>query len=669
MDNILQIREKLEYDRKDNSIVLDAHVDKVIFPERILHLLVEEQKRLNIHRLPHPLVFRLSTFSMNTYVGVLQFHDGDPNRIYLSSDVCERLNICGNGNKNENTDITNTHNGDEEGEGGEENDNGNGDHLVTLNVELALNVSGYDDHDDKSSIEIKPHEVYSDITDWKSFLEATLSSRYTAVTTGDTLYFDINNKTYILDVTNVKTSKGIRTACVVDRDVELTIKGESNMLINESGNNSDTDNVNPEYINIGETEGILKIGRRYQFEAIEKGVKVLFEGDFVSDVDMFVNFDRFKHISVNEIDKSEIRYPFVYILGDGNGKDVKYRICNEIDIDNNVEEGIDDENFKKCGNCGKLIAIQSYTMHFNFCNRNTVSCPVCNKNFMKQIPETHWICCNKCGEGEHSFNLHKRYYHEKGICDLCEFSSDKFVDICYHKSNECFKSLHICKYCHLKLPRGESNFESKYHQCSRHEWECGSKTTKCDKCNKFIQLRMLEQHFKIHNIQRKNQELPKICKNDLCVNVINETENNNKLGLCSICFGSLYSSDNDPEGSKLRNRIERRYVMQLKNGCNNKDCDNKYCGNNKECIINDEDRKSIVKIVRFVKENLVQDFNKFKFCVSLEMNKRRQIIKIFEEIYLNEWSYEWVCLSNEKNGNDINKMKDWLEDNGVKINE
>ncbi|GMM43787.1 hypothetical protein DAPK24_003620 [Pichia kluyveri] len=625
----IQILEKVKYDPLNENITLPNHTDKIILPEEILNNLIKLQKENSFTSLPHPLVFRLSTPSNYTYVGVREFHSIDNESVFLSKDVKERLRL----NKEE---------------------------LAQLSVELAYNVIDIG----KASIELEPILNYS-IRDWKVFLESTLSKNYTAVTTGDVITFEVGEMEYKLKVNNVKTFNQIRTVCVIDRDIDLNIQIPQNSEVKEDKN-----------LQIGEyrdlfndKNGTIDIHERCKLN-IGVGMKFVSINniDFTISYDQFVDGERFLMGSMNKPIKEWINETdddvAVYIYAIIGPIDFQIVIAEDI-----VEETVPEDSMR-CNYCNNIIKKQSQILHENFCKRNNVLCSLgCNRVFLKEIPKTHWHCCSTYGDDEQSYKVHQEYIHDLSmsdyICDECEKYNaiNKYV-ICEHKNNECYKSLHECRYCHLILPRGKPSNESIFYGISEHEWQCGSKTTECFKCNKIIKLRDLETHLKLHEIMKLQQSTPLKCKNELCVEIISNNVENS-LQLCDICFGSLYSNILDPDGKKLLQRIERRYILQIKNGCGDEKCENEYCQSSKKCLLKGS---NMVEIVKFVKNNIIPEVineKKFKFCVSNKMNQHRRYVEYFIG---GEYEEGWVCKSNKECGDDIEKMSGWLDKYAVKTN-
>lgn len=666
-DEKLSILEKLKYDPHNRAKVLPRHTDKIILPERVLHSLVDLQKIHGLSSLPHPLVFRLSTPSHNTYVGVKEFHDEDENSIFISEDVSKRLNLI--------PPIF-----------GEATEQILEENVEVLSLELALNVSGIDNTIKKATIELAPRENYR-VSDWKSFLEATLPTNYTAVTTNDTLTFDFEGQEYILDVISVKTSENIRTVSVIDRDIELKIKTPIGEFKSSSESNDDHEACLPgEYIDLfGDKKGEIKVDGRVKLK-IAPAEKIIADGEFSLAFDQFVGKLRFEFATMNKPEKEWINKTddelsiYVYAFGkDTNGSlgPLKFTVGKQDIKDENDEQGDNemiDADSVRCVYCKNIIKASSQVLHENFCRRNNVLCPKgCGEVFFKSIPETHWHCCSTYGDGEWSKQLHVEYMHENSAmgvtCELCgEYHCLTKYVVAQHVSRECPKALHECRYCHLVVLRGEPSGESRFYGVSSHEWLCGSKTTECHKCNKIVKLRDLETHMKLHDMDRLNKPIPQVCSNSLCVNVVSP-DKSNVVGLCQDCFGSLYSTVYDPDGKKLLQRIERRYILQVKNGCGSKECENELCGSSARCKVPVETRASMASVVKYVKEEVMKEVLArhgrslhFQFCVPRSMDQRRHFVSMFEG---GEWAHGWICKSNELKGNDINAMRQWLENNAV----
>lgn len=637
----MQILEKLTYDPNDTSRSVPEHTDKIILPAKILEELMDFMKYDPLPKLPHPLVFKLSTPSNSTYVGVKEFHDLNIDNLYLSQDVIKRLNIG---------DIENS---------------------LLLSLELALNVSDFGDKtDNKARVEIAPRETYLHVSDWKKFLESTLSTSYTAISTNDILTFDIDGHDYILDVKSVKTTNNLKTVCVVDRDIGLVVKLPHGKKDKQKGGGDDE--ISDLF---KDKSGILKAKQKFKL-ILEPDEIFRCDGEFLISFDKFVGLNRFEFGSIISPKKEWINKTdyeteiFIYVLGketDGGIKDVTFNVSKvekdelKKDDDNNGNNEEVDENSIKCEYCDKIISKSSLVLHESFCKRNNIKCSQCNEVFFKKIPEKHWHCCNgTLGTGDWSKYLHDTYLHgEIFNCNVCNYFHGNEYELSLHLARECPKALHECRYCHLCLIRGEPSVTSKFHEVSFHEWKCGSKTTDCSRCGRIVKISNLKAHLRLHDLNRLKQVTPIKCSNKLCLNLSNE----NNLKLCADCFGPLYSRAHDPDGKKLRQRIERRYILQLRNGCEFKNCQNKLCHNSSDGVLSKD--TSMPEIVQYVKDD-VMNKTEFSFCVNEGMNFRRYLVEFFKD---EDWEIGWVCKSMEMTGGIVPEMKTWLEENAVRKSE
>jgi hypothetical protein len=68
-----------------------------------------------------------------------------------------------------------------------------------------------------------------------------------------------------------------------------------------------------------------------------------------------------------------------------------------------------------------------------------------------------------------------------------------------------------------------------------HESECGARTITCQKCNKQVQLKDINMHFKFHQFELKSKVIYK-CANTHCSNVF--TSYQNEMKLCAVFLKS-----------------------------------------------------------------------------------------------------------------------------------
>lgn len=364
---------------------------------------------------------------------------------------------------------------------------------------------------------------------------------------------------------------------------------------------------------------------------------------------------------------------------------------------------------KQCQNCQNFVPARSYQLHLTFCERNNIRCPKgCNQLFLRKdggIPKSHWHC-EECqehnnnnnsslssifGNTEQSHQFHIQKVHTPVHCDACEQTESLFsntIDLALHKTTTCPAKLHICQFCHLKLPQGVASPVDILEGYTGHESFCGSKTTDCPTCKKAVRLRDLSAHMMIHNFQRLSNKPPSnICSNINCLRVLENESPQTKppYGLCAMCYGPLHNSTHDPTGNRIKQRVERRYVIQLTRGCGKPFCTNyetcatamglklkmpEVMAKVKELMEMKEDNdESFLNSTTTTKNDPVnQRFKTVKFCVDETTLKRKMFVDLISEIehlYSKEWAAKAIHLAK---GNEAEARK-WLETNAVKISE
>ncbi|KAF5094553.1 hypothetical protein D0Z00_003494 [Geotrichum galactomycetum] len=361
-----------------------------------------------------------------------------------------------------------------------------------------------------------------------------------------------------------------------------------------------------------------------------------------------------------------------------------------------------DLNSKVCVNCHKTVPAQSYQMHAVFCERNNVVCPRgCGKLFLRRdggVPEAHWHC-DECtaqhgapvyGNSAASHTLHTAYFHEPvPTCPQClpeaphtgGFPSRAALAL--HLTTACSGRLHICRFCHLRVPQEETTYLDRANGFTGHETRCGSKTTECTTCGKVVKLSLLASHMDYHNSQRLNQKnVPVLCANGNCVRTVagggGGGANNGSetpLGLCAICFGPLHSTVYDPTGVKLAQRIERRYVIQATRGCGKPWCANQAACASANPALRAGGMAQVMPLVQALTARAINDNNtdsgflpKFEFCVDEMTTKRKLFVDMVvedEQIYARAWVARAVELAK---GNEP-RARQWLETHAIKLTE
>lgn len=135
---------------------------------------------------------------------------------------------------------------------------------------------------------------------------------------------------------------------------------------------------------------------------------------------------------------------------------------------NNQIEGVD---FKTCDNCKRKIPISVFNTHSATCFRINWYCELCAESFQKR--EQH----------QHIEEIHSMIF-----CDCGDEVERRFL--ASHQQSECKKRMVKCEFCPLEIS---------YIEKFEHEQKCGSQTTKCDICNKYVAKR----DFVLHSVYCK----------------------------------------------------------------------------------------------------------------------------------------------------------------------
>lgn len=127
------------------------------------------------------------------------------------------------------------------------------------------------------------------------------------------------------------------------------------------------------------------------------------------------------------------------------------------------------EDTTVCENCKKHIPTSTYEMHSLFCLRNNMLCEICGQLIRKSEKQAH----------------HDEF-HKEMKCNCGKMV--EFYLLAEHKMTECPHRIVKCKYCMLNM---------KFKDLSQHEQACGTRTEKCEKCNRYIMISELENHLNL----------------------------------------------------------------------------------------------------------------------------------------------------------------------------
>ncbi|KAK6343269.1 hypothetical protein TWF730_010865 [Orbilia blumenaviensis] len=677
-------------------------------------------------QLPHPLTFRVTSLVTGraAYAGIREF-SADEGQVVLSNFLRESLALpIGTSTSSSNGSSPKPQEGDQDEDDVVEGPNG-----TRLKVEAVAIPKG-------TFARLRPLDAgYEE--DWKPILENHLQKNFTTLAVNNILAIPRLShqpgKDFKFLIDQVKP-EGAEAICIVDTDLEVDIEPLNEEQAKESLRQRElrrhAESSSGGQINLdGPKEGTISDGNIVRFNlrswdrskpisisVPEEPVDILVSTDTMQGYPKleewtWARFDGSNPIVIPPDDLSiktakEVRISLqVYeqTLIDSNSKKpmphpTKFllSITQKTDQDSDEDEEMADAaataDSETCSNCKRSIPKRSMMLHQNFCFRNNILCRHgCGQVFKRGTELDHWHCteCKAFGLNtpEHdTYNKHMDIAHTARRCASCDYSAGSLSELAAHKTTTCAHKLILCRFCHLVVPQEEdTNFTAAITGLSPHETSCGGRTTNCHICERIVQLKNMEVHLKNHDLQRKSQLLPKICRNVNCTRT--RTNDNQQIGLCSVCFGPLYSSQYDPTNQALARRAELRYLTQLLKGCGKPWCLNEMCKtgrvNRKPSLPVIPSKEATVLVKSLVtKEGLLGGYTShpLHFCVDETISKRKHLA---EMLSLTEdsrgsggWAIEWctkavesVALEATDELDTVNKAREWLEKFGVKRDE
>ncbi|KAK9333933.1 ubiquitin fusion degradation protein UFD1-domain-containing protein [Lipomyces starkeyi] len=669
-----------------------AHSDRIVLPQSILEQLLSEAGR---ESLPSPLTFRLFNPATNafTHCGVREF-SAPESTVLVSPQIASTLGIS-----EKQLQASSSQEG--------------GSTTPVIEVSKCDLPKG-------TFVSLCPLDTnYLTIDDnWKALLESALQASYTTLTEGQT--FAIVNPatqdTITLLVNNLQPAKAV---CIVETDLTVDITAMSEDHARKSVANRDAKRKEQngmvatisKDVPVGGTFSHLSQEYLFELKAWDRSLPLIVKlevldagesserdidaraADVYVSVDGHPSKDDFLWSTQSE-EKNVISIaPSNSFLAKSEGISLAVGSCVvPLSFSLTVSQGADmaeeestpvlPPDSRQCPNCKQFFPPRTFQLHSAFCERNNLVCPhaSCGRIFRRQdgIPESHWHCdldsfsCDSVSTKEKHIVTH----HTSPTC-ICNETFPSQQHLAHHRATICPQKLHICRFCHLRLaqessPDSQSDLLAGY---TGHESRCGTRTTECPRCNRIVRLRDLDSHMQLHELQRVSAPVPRICTNENCVRVIDDdpaAANSNSLGLCSSCFGPLYSPMHDPTGARLKGRIERRYFIQLTAGCKRHLCTNAACVTGR--ANSNLPKLAVGEVAAVVKELTLG--GKLEFCVDDGMTRRRQLVNWIGDD--NEFAKSWICKAVGEVGvgtesADIThseiSARSWLAENGVRITE
>jgi hypothetical protein len=340
---------------------------------------------------------------------------------------------------------------------------------------------------------------------------------------------------------------------------------------------------------------------------------------------------------------------------------VRQPVGNNVDLKPNANA----PGFTECQNCLSWVPERSLMLHQNFCLRNNYRCPQCNTVLPQKEKSSHWHCedCTAHGISESSFTKHRITEHSARQC-ICGSTFQSLSSLAFHRSTLCPRKVIKCRFCQTFKEQGDLSTLSSNDMLAGltpHEADCGSRTLECPICNRRLRLKDFEIHSRIHDTERLARPEPQNCRNLNCT----RPRSDNPLGLCTICFGPLYSPLYDPLHTKLRSRLERKLLTQLLSGCGQEHCSNsEYCATAKGRAIG---MAEAMKVIRPQVQGMLAPDAKFYICVDQTVQSRAFLAGMVaaEGVY----GIEWCRRAIEEAKGDLTRARTWLEQNGRRRDE
>lgn len=334
----------------------------------------------------------------------------------------------------------------------------------------------------------------------------------------------------------------------------------------------------------------------------------------------------------------------------GNGK-----------TNNSSDLNAGNEGFAQCLNCQHWIPKGSMMLHENHCKRNNVQCDKCGELLRRSDLSSHWHCniCSKHGDISES-EKHHYLEHTPRTCS-CAYEAQNLLELIKHRQTACPNKRVLCRYCKTFQAQGDPNnltHGDRLAGITLHESYCGSRTIDCQQCGKAIQIKQVQIHAKVHEMQRTTRVLPPLCAN---VNCTRQSAPGNSLGLCSSCYGPLWSPTDDPDGSKRIQRVARIYLKQLTTGCGHLWCKNSRCAT---ATTPRDPNAAAMELLPLVSSLNQPGKHSYYFCVDEQTTRRRFLAEMLdsaaEEVPYNN-GMEWRIKAIEESREDLNAAKRWLE--------
>ncbi|WEW59413.1 hypothetical protein PRK78_004885 [Emydomyces testavorans] len=680
----------------------------------------DDEAQIRSGELPYPLTFRIVNPQNRRVIhsGILEF-SAEENEVALSPFLLQSLGI-------QDTDFDAHSTGSNLGRRDESAENGGLELLqnhprVTVHA-VQLPRGTY--------VRLRPLEPGYDTEDWKALLERYLGANFTTLTLGEPLPVHGRSDQVFQFLVDKVQPEG-DAICVVDTDLEVDIEPLDEEQARESERRR-REKLKAKALAKGGTlqsgqqvSGEIIVGQYVDYELQDwnrsEAIDIELNAEENADIDIFVSpfsarqrvrpreeehvFGDFsnefpKRIRIQptniDLEDAEALYISIFARPLEEGLAKKGQTWNfslrtstsargeepELSKIQSSSQHTDDE---QCKNCHQWVPKRTLILHENFCLRNNILCPKCQRVFQKRSAEwqNHWHCPydEAYGNNTHSKTKHDTIFHTEQTCKTCHYNACNVPDLAHHRTTTCADKLILCQFCHLVVPqKGDSDPdildpEVLLTNLTPHEFVDGTRTTECHLCNRIIRLRDMNTHLRHHDLERLSRPPPRICNNPNCCTTLDDPTKpsrtaSNPLGLCNVCFGPLYVDVYDPEGKALRRRIERRYLSQMLSGCARPWCRNEYCKTGRVNLgVGSVAAKDALALVKPLIDAVsipssssgaeLENTTPLYFCTDESSQTRRKLA----ELLAAEAGYElgWCVAGVQEGGGDVDRAREWLK--------
>ncbi|CAG8662722.1 11922_t:CDS:2 [Acaulospora morrowiae] len=612
------------------SIMHNLEGDKLILPPSVLLDLLQTANQSNPDdfsnsQLPQPIIFQISNpkTRLITHGGVLEFNAEDE-KVYLPPWMYESLSL------KEGSEVT---------------------------IRLKELPKG-------TWVRFRPMNTdYKEIRDYRAAFEGYLRSHYATLTEGEILTIKQANSSYQFLVEELKPANAVQ---VLDTDLEVEITPFSD----PNSQNVISTIIKPKEndIRVGEiVKGIVNKDEYVYWKAtsfershglnIELNIKT-------GDADLLVSTNRNPKVDEHiwsDFSSDPTKSIFIESTNSeyASNSEIYIGVFGFSDSPTSYELNLMSSDHP-------LKSVETTLENFDTNENspgNNVLCKVCGKVIKKDEKERHWHCdqCEKNGDIRER-DKHMHVVHTNRQCS-CGYETQSLPEMASHKQTTCPDKLIVCRFCHNYVKSGGflTNQQDLLDGLTAHESYCGGRTITCTKCGLPVILKNVKVHHMMHEMERQNRRLPRLCRNKNCI----RSAADNALRLCVVCFGPFWSPSADPNKKMLYTRVARKYHSQLTTGCGQKWCKNEYCATGNST--SQDPTTAALTLAPLLKQLQSSATAPMYLCVDETTTRKRLLANILyksEDIEgIEEYPDEFCVKAIEVEDEDIVRARNWLREN------